>query len=208
MLAEWSAECAADDPVLVVPSSSHQSSSPADPTPAPHFIDLRAHPDDLDLIPEAEQNPPLLHALRALNAARSPVFTAKCDAWPLSPEELADLHLNLYLGVPKSIASHPAGFASYIDLILRDRALFVSFHQQEQFLSRLTRRAALLDYPDALLECVLRPALVDLAGPQEGFSISLYLKAAGTETLDAWNHWAAALEDITALLRSKDIAFT
>jgi hypothetical protein len=207
MLAEWSAECTADDPVLVVP----WSSNPSDPESGPHFVDLRDNPYDLDHLPEAEQHPPLMQALRALNAARSPVFTAKCDAWSLSAEELEDLHLNLYLGAPEGLAVSSSGFASYIDLVPRDRSLFASVHQQEQLLSRLTRRAVSLNHPDALLDCVLRPALVDLADPpqgfKEGFSISLYIKASGPDDETAWNRWAAALEDIIALLRSKDLAF-
>src|ERR1017187_7200959 len=110
MLAEWAAECSADDPVLVVPWK--------DPDGNATFVDLRANPYDFDAIPEAEQHPPLMQALRALNASRSPVFTAKCDAWPLSSEELT--HLQLNLDVDPADAS--AGFASYIDLVCRDRS--------------------------------------------------------------------------------------
>jgi hypothetical protein len=194
MLAEWSAECSADDPVLVVPWF--------DPDSEARFIDLRENPYDLDHLPEAEQHPPLMQALRALNAARSPVFTAKCDAWPLSPEEVSGLCLDLDLPLVKEIA----GFASYIDLVPRDRSLFASFHQQEQFVSRLTRRAAALGYDDAALDCVLRPALVDLTGPREGFSISLYIKALGRDPETAWQNWAVTLEAIVTLLRSKDLA--
>lgn len=68
MLFDWSAECAADDPVLVVPWSSDPSDSPGI---AP-FIDLRQDPYAAEEIPEAEAHPPLLQALRALNAPRSP----------------------------------------------------------------------------------------------------------------------------------------
>ena len=72
MLAEWSVECSSEDPVLVVPWK--------DPDGKSAFVDLRANPYDFDAVPEAEQHPPLMQALRALNAARSSVFTAKCDA--------------------------------------------------------------------------------------------------------------------------------
>src|ERR1700733_7019895 len=127
MLSEWSAECSADDPVLVVPWS--------DPSDASRkFVDLRENPYDLDHLPEAERYPPLMHALRALNATRSPVFTAKSDAWPLDPDELEALHI--HIGVEANEA--PAGFASYIGLLARDRSLFASFHLQEQLLRRLT----------------------------------------------------------------------
>jgi hypothetical protein len=190
MLAEWSVECSSEDPVLVVPWS--------DPAGTGTFVDLRENPYDLDHIPEAAEHPPLMQALRALNAPRSPVFTAKCDAWPLDPNELEYLHL--MLDVPAAEA--PAGFASYIDLIWRDRTIFASFHQQEQLLHRLARLTAPLDRPAALLDCILRPALVDLEGPQEGFALSLYIKALGPDPHTAWQEWSAALEAVVALLRA------
>src|SRR5216684_6115514 len=106
MLSEWSAECSADDPVVVVPWS-----DPSDSTGNRRFIDLRENPYDLDHLPEAERYPPLMHALRALNAARSPVFTAKCDAWPLDRDQLENLQLNLDVLAEDT----PAGFASFTD---------------------------------------------------------------------------------------------
>ena len=198
MLSEWSAECSADDPVVVVPWS-----DPTDSTGNRRFIDLRENPYDLDHLPEAEQFPPLMHALRALNAARSPVFTAKCDAWPLGAEDVHGLQVELDVSPDEA----PAGFGSYIDLLWRERSLFASFHLQEQMLHRLTRHAALLDQPTAMLDCVLRPALVDLTGPQEGFAVSLYVKALGHDPHSAEENWATALDVVVALLRSKDLVF-
>jgi hypothetical protein len=199
MFSEWSAECSADDPVLVVPWS-----DPTDSTGNRRFIDLRENPYDLDHLPEAEHFPPLMHALRALNAARSPVFTAKCDAWPLDSCELDALRMNLDILADEG----PCGFGSYIDILWRERSLFVSSHLQEQMLHRLVRHAALLERPYAMLDCILRPAMVDLTGPQEGFAISLYIKAIGHDAQTAQENWASALDAVVALLRSKDIAFT
>jgi hypothetical protein len=196
MLSEWSVECSADDPVVVVPWS-----DPSDSTGNRRFIDLRENPYDLDHLPEAERYPPLMHALRALNAARSPVFTAKCDAWPLDAEELDGLRVNLDVLAEEAAA----GFGSYIDILWRERSLFASFHLQEQMLHRLTRHAAPLEHPYALLDCIIRPAMVDLTGPQEGFAISLYVKAAGHDAPSAEANWASALDAVVAVLRSKDI---
>ncbi|WP_260703469.1 hypothetical protein [Edaphobacter flagellatus] len=195
MLSEWSVECGADDPVLVVPWS-----DPNDPSR--HFIDLRENPYDLDWLEEASQHPALLHALRALNAPRSPVFTAKCDVWTLGNDDLAALRFELNL-IPEDA---PTGIASYIDLIWRERSTFVSFHQHEQIMHRIERLAAPLNHPYAMLECVLRPALIDLSGPQEGFAISLYLKALGHNPDAAEQNWGAALNETATLLRSR--AFT
>lgn len=199
MLSEWSVECSADDPVLVVPWS-----DPSDKTGNRRFIDLRENPYDLDHLPEAEHFPPLMHALRALNAARSPVFTAKCDAWPLDAEELEALRLDLDVMAEEA----PNGFGSYIDLLWRERSLFASFHLQEQMLHRLTRHAAPLEHPYAMLDCVLRPAMVDLAGPQEGFAVSLYVKAVGHDARAAEANWAAALDAVVSRIRSKDLGFS
>jgi hypothetical protein len=199
MLSEWSAECSADDPVLVVPWI-----DPSDSTGNRRFIDLRENPYDLDHLPEAEHYPPLMHALRALNATRSPVFTAKCDAWPLEAEELEALRVDLDASADEA----PAGFGSYIDILWRERSLFASFHLQEQMLHRLTRHAAPLDHPYAMLDCILRPAMVDLAGPQEGFAMSLYVKAVGHDLAAAEENWSFALDAAVALLRSKDLALS
>jgi hypothetical protein len=199
MLTEWSAECAADDPVLVVPWN-----DPADLTGNRRFIDLREDPYELDHLEEAGQYPALMHALRALNATRSPVFTAKCDTWPLDLDELAHLRLNLDL-IPEE---SPNGFASYIDLLWRERSIFASVHRHEQILDRLTRLAAPLDHPHAMVDCIIRPALVDLTGPQEGFAVSLYVKALGHDRPAAEQNWATALEAAVALLRGKDLTFS
>lgn len=192
MLAEWSVECSAEDPVLVVPWK--------DPDSKSAFVDLRVNPYDFDAIPEAEHHPPLMQALRALNATRSPFFTAKCDAWPLDPDELEQLQLNL----DTERADASVGCASYIDLVARERSLFTSLHKHEQLLRRLARLAAPLDHPAAALDCVIRPAFLDLDGPQQGYAFSLYIKALGVDAQVASDAWAAALEAVVSLLRSKD----
>ena len=197
MLAEWSVECGAEDPVLVVPWKNADGST--------GFVDLRANPYDFDAIPEAEQHPPLMQALRALNAMRSPVFTAKCDAWMMDADEIAQLQINLDAPSTLDFDAPHSGFASYIDLIWRERSLFGSFHLQEQVLHRLVRLAEPLDHPDAMLDCVLRPALVDLNGAQEGFAVSLYVKSLGPAPQSAWKEWAAALDEVVALIRGKDL---
>jgi hypothetical protein len=199
MLAEWTAECTADAPTLVVPWS--------DPDSSARYIDLRAEPYDLAEISEAEQYPALGRALRSLNATRSPFLTAKCDVWQLSaisePEELEALRFELDLDPEES----HAGIACYIDILWRDRTLFASAHQQREMLDRLTRRAERLDHRAAALACVLRPAMFDFENTTvEGFAVTLYIRAVGINLASATAHWDAALEDITALLRGRDLA--
>lgn len=194
MLAEWTAECAHDDPIIEVPWS--------DPATGLHFIDLRANPYDVAEIHEADRYPALQRALRSLNATRSPVLTSKCDTWQLSAHQHADelSTLRLELDLDPEAATH--GFSSYIDFLYRERSIFTSAHHQQQRLDSLTRRAERLHHPEAALAFVLRPALY--AGstlPIEGFAVTLYLRAAAHDATAATTIWCAALEDITALLR-------
>ena len=194
MLSEWSAECGADDPVLVVPWSS--------PDGALHWIDLRDNPDGLDAVAEADEYPALLASLRALNGTRSPVYTAKCDAWPMDGDELEGLRADLMLD--GEIAQ--AGFVSYIDLLWRDRATFLSRHRMEGILYRLDRLTVDLPHSLAKLECVLRPAVTDLDGAvAEGFAATVYVKAAGVDETEAAERWDAALRDVSTLMRSREL---
>ncbi len=206
MHAEWSAECGAEDPVIVVPW--------ADPNGVAGkcaFADLRAHPELAESLPDAEQHPPLARALRALNASRSPVFTSKCDAWALSRDEVAQLRLDLALdcGAEESDRTDgsalTSGFASYIDCICLERALFASFPRHEHVLRRITRLAAPLDVANAALECILRPAFLHLDSPRQGFAISIYAKALGSSAHEAEVVWAAALAAVVPLLRRRDV---
>lgn len=196
MLAEWTAECSTDAPMLVVPWHDQQTGL--------RFVNLRDEPYSLAEIREAEQQPALGRALRALNAQRSPFLTAKCDAWSLSgiesPGELEPLRLEL--GLPEEDVAY--AFTSYIDLLWRERAVFASPHQQQDRLDRVTRRAMKLPHAESALQCVLRPAMVDLGTPLEGFATTLYVTSLAPDTDTAHKRWAAALEDIVDLLRSRE----
>jgi hypothetical protein len=205
MHAEWAAECAADAPILVVPWSDRQSDPQHDALHAgAHFVNLRTEPYAIAEIPEAERYPDLARALRALNASRSPFLTAKCDAWPLSAREgaaeLDAMRKELMLDEEEAAFA----FTSYIDLLWRERAIFASAHQQQERLDRLTRRAAKLAHAEAMLQCVLRPAVVDLDAPLEGFATTLYVTALGADAETANRRWASALEDLVDLLRSRE----
>ena len=193
MLSEWSSECGPDDPVLVVPWQAPGSEL--------RWVDLRDDPDALDEIAEADEHPAMLAALRALNGPRSPVFTAKCDAWAMEAEELAATRDDLLLD--GEVAQ--AGMTSYIDLLWRERAVFASRHQMETLLYRLDRISGELHHPLSKVECVLRPAVLDLNGAIEGYAVSLYLKGVGVDAEEAGQRWSAALRDVAGLFRSREL---
>ncbi len=97
------------------------------------------------------------------------------------------------------------GFASYIDLLWRERSVFASAHRQQDRLDRIMRRARRLPHTEAAFECVLRPAFLDLNGPLEGFAITFYLTALGPDPQIARRRWELAMEDIVTLLRGKEL---
>jgi hypothetical protein len=55
-----------------------------------------------------------------------------------------------------------------------------------------------------MLQCVLRPAMVDLGAPLEGFATTLYVTSLGSDAELANRRWASALEDVVDLLRSRE----
>lgn len=205
MLSEWTAECSHDAPTLIVPWQQDASCSPSGASSGARFIDLRSHPYDIAEIPEAEHNPALARALRSLNATRSPFLTAKCDTWALSGSSHTDALQALRLELMLSDGDAPHGYASYIDLLWRERSVFASAHQQKDRLDRITRRAQRLQHPESALECVLRPAVLDLSGPLEGFAFTLYITALGPEPEIARRRWELAMDDVVTLLRHKDL---
>lgn len=195
MLSEWTAECGTDDPVLVVPWSSPDGSLA--------WVDLRDDPDALDHVHEADEHPALLAALRALNGTRSPVFTAKCDIWTMDVDELAAMQADLLLEPDQA----QSGITCYIDLLWRERSVFASRARTEQMLYRLDRLAGELPQTLSKLEWIVRPAVLDLDGSvREGYAVTLYVKAVGTDEQEAHDRWDAALRGATTLMRARELS--
>src|ERR1700741_1109000 len=79
----------------------------------PGLVDLRTNPERVRELPEVHQLPALADALVRLNATDSPVWTAKCDVWPVA-EPCAEFD-RFELDSPVEAAVH--GLACYIDLL-------------------------------------------------------------------------------------------
>ena len=56
------------------------------------------------------------------------------------------------------------------------------------------------------LECILRPALVDLDSPIEGYAVSLYVRGVGVDSTESGQRWAEALTGVAAFFRSRELA--
>jgi len=101
MEADWEVELGGESPVIEAR--------------APGFVDLRLHPEQASRLPETAAFPALAHALEVLNSATSPVWTSKCDAWPvIAPADFDPDELD----APPGCAAHAMG--GYIDLLHRN----------------------------------------------------------------------------------------
>lgn len=179
---DWSVECGADDPVVVIPWASEDGSI--------RYIDLRESPGGIAAIPEAAQYPALASALLRCNRSQSPLFTAKCDVWnyPADQFDAEDCAGNAY------------AHASYIDLVAVDPAAFLSFHASERRVREWSRLAQSISLLDSRCEWTLRPARILSAAsplaadePLDGYAATLYVWGYGDSAASASVAWSTAL---------------
>jgi hypothetical protein len=142
------------------------------------FIDLRLEPQRVRELAETAQFPALGAALVRLNGAGSPVWTSKCDVWPLlDPAEWDADELN----APPERATHAMG--CYIDLLPAD-GLHWNTPEIAEDVSRLfcaKLKSLPLRYSRA--DLVIRHAIV--APGRLDFGITAYLTACGASTDEA-----------------------
>ena len=185
MDSDWSVECAADDPWVVVPWSGKDRTI--------RYIDLRAAPERLMEIPEAARFPSIAEALRQWNKPESALYTAKCDVWSYSGD-LFDAN-----DLPGFACAH----ASYIDLLTSQRQIFSEFAAAENLLRRWSASARHIHPTSSRAEWILRRARV-LPGetqasahphpvPLDGFAATVYIWGYGNTSQEAEENWAGSL---------------
>lgn len=156
----------------------------------PGFIDLRENPEGVRKVPEAARGSALHEALTALNGPSSPLFTTKCDVWPVRAEELDPFEL-------ESSHEHArAGIGSYIDLVARNAELFASFPEHEAWTKAAALRLREMPLAHGRADLVIRAALSRDSG---GFGVTLYATGCGPDTLAAEAAWAAVLRAAVAV---------
>src|ERR1700756_1848467 len=131
MEADWTVALTAGDPVITVPWAAS-----GDDIRKCRFVDLRLGTHLIDEIEEASSNPPLRSALLLLNAATSPLWTAKCDAWTSSVNEGAEPFDAYEMGAESGEIAFGAG--SYVDLLARDVSFLASFERQQRWIRAVT----------------------------------------------------------------------
>jgi hypothetical protein len=152
----------------------------------PGFVDLRRYPEQVYLLPEAVQLQSLAEALVQLNAPASPVWTAKCDLWPIVEADELDLD---ELDAPRQAAVFAWG--CYIDLLPRSDRQRPLAAMVSSVCQRICELLTAIPLHCCRADLVIRQAWID-AGQME-MGITAYLTACGPTAADARATLAAAL---------------
>jgi hypothetical protein len=180
--ADFSVELASDDERLEVPWAAPDGSC--------RYSDLKAHPELITGIEEAQREPELARFLSHINAVDGLLQSAKCDVWStdeISPEE--------------EIFGLPVKFGSYVDMFFFDERRF-SFPAHEQFAKTITQLLKKAPEIPASAEFLIRRCYFhDAAGEQDGFYITSYIFGFGNDEQNAHRRWQIGLLLVDNALR-------
>ena len=149
----------------------------------PGFVDLRLAPARAAELSETHSLPVLARTLIRLNAPSSPVWTTKCDVWPLAEFDSDELD------APQETALH--AIACYIDLLPITSGQWPSAPQAVEWCKALCVRLRALPLRSCRVDLVLRAAI--LAPGRTGLGITAYLAACGSTPNNAADTLQAAL---------------
>jgi hypothetical protein len=155
-----------------------------DPTGRLAYFDLKRQPELLVKVEEAQTFPELAEFLRSINSPRSPLESAKCDAWSTNE-----------LDADEDVFNASQKFSSYVDIICASLDQRQSFNFQEGFASKLTdllRRAP--ETPASAEICVRRCFFGAPEKMDEGFYFTLFVNGFGEDESAARKNWAIGLK--------------
>ena len=182
MQADFAVELGRDDETLEMPWAA--------PDGILRYHNLKRDPEAIDHIEEAACWPELREFLIAVNAQASMLESAKCDAWStteLNPDE----HI---FGVPWK-------FGAYVDLLISDSTVRLSFEKHETFLKHLTGLLKVVpDIPASAEFCLRRCFYRETENMGEGYYVTLYLFGFGTDESHARQQWGIALKLVSAAI--------
>jgi hypothetical protein len=174
MQVDFSIELGPEDPALEFPWASDDGAS--------RYYNLKQHPEMVFDVEEAREHQELSEFLSRINAASSPLQTAKCDtwfSWEILPEE--------------EIFGASCKFACYVDLLFTASEPQASFEKHEtlardlyHLLQRAPEMAAATEF--AVRRCYYH------AGSTDGFYITAYINGYGDSQEEAMQRWAIALK--------------
>jgi hypothetical protein len=162
----------------------------------PGFVDLRLAPGRAWELDEVRELPAFAEALERLNLPASPVWTSKCDFWPVL--DAGDFDAD-ELDAPTGHAVHASG--CYIDLLPRSDPQWTSPAKAAaecKFLCSLLRTVRLRC---CRVDFVIR--LAQITPDLKGLGITAYLTACGTSAGEAKRTLQDALDVFTDALCSR-----
>ncbi len=168
----------------------------------PGFVDLRRSPEQAWRLPEAAQLPALAEALAKLNAAASPVWTSKCDLWPVvEPDEFDADELDAPLGC----RAHALG--CYIDLLPGGEGQWDLPDKAAAACKRLCGLLRAVPLRCCRVDLVIRRTFIDqnpadVTGLGE-FGVTAYLTACGPSPAEAALTLGGALAAFADVLSSQ-----
>jgi len=149
----------------------------------PGLVDLRRHPERIAEVAEAAAFEPLAVLLQRLNGPGSPLWTAKCDLWEPEPGEVSG-------PVAARVGGTHTVLASYIDLLPRRGQAFAEWREAARFCQEWVARLTPVPLASCRAELIVRQAI---AGEADGFGVTAYISAEGTDRQAAAHALGAAL---------------
>lgn len=148
------------------------------------LVDLRQHPERVRELAEAADSPELATALQELNTPLSPVWTSKCDTWPIAEPNKVDPD---ELDADALSATHAVG--CYIDLLPRNGEQWPTPLLAADWCKDFCARLRAVRLRCCRVDLVVRRAVI--APDVVDFGVTAYLTACGlspdeaSRTLDA-----------------------
>jgi len=155
----------------------------------PGFIDQRRSAARIHEIEEARQLPALAEALVRLNSLRSPVWTSKCDVWPVSAEAIYPYELD---ATPEEAKS---ALACYLDLLPKSDQQWTTPAMTASACKSLCNRLHELPLSACRADLIVRLAV--LAPDLTHHGVTAYLTACGPTAAAARQNLERALAVFT-----------
>jgi hypothetical protein len=184
MEADWEIELGGESPLIEAAWSG--------------FVDLRLHPERTSQLPEAAALPALAKALEFLNSATSPLWTSKCDVWPVA--DMAEFDAD-ELDAPPGSAFHAIG--GYIDLLPRTELQWELPATAAADCKKLCGLLRAVPLRCCRVDLVVRQAILTsapVAAASMDFGITAYFTACGPSRADATGTFQAALAEFARVL--------
>jgi hypothetical protein len=164
----------------------------------PGFVDLRLHPERASQLPEAAALPALARALEVLNAETSPLWTSKCDFWPILDASGFDLD---ELDAPPGCDAY--GVGGYLDLFPRQDHKWVQPATAAADCKHLCTLLRAVPLRCCRIDLIVRQAILDSANLTDGsvrLGVTAYFTACGPTHAEATAAIQAALAKFARVL--------